>query len=288
MRILLTGAAGQLGQAFLERAIADVVPATRDGALPNGVAMDLSRPSACAEVAARVRPDVIVHGGAMTNVDGCERDPALAWTVNAEATGALAGAARDVGARFVYVSTDYVFDGMRGNYREDDATNPLSAYGRSKLGGEQEAAGKAPLLIARTSGVFSPYKQNFVIWLVKELEAGRRVRIVEDQWLNPTSAEDLADQVIALVAARAEGVYHTAGATGLSRLEAARVISRVFGLDGALIDPVKNADMTWLAPRPRDSTLDTSKVFKYKPPLPFEAAVERLRARMRPDASKEP
>lgn len=217
----------------------------------------------------------------MTNVDACELDPKATHAANAEGTGNLARAAAAAGARMLYVSTDYVFDGTRGNYRETDAVHPISEYGRSKLEGERLALQALPdVTIARTSVVYGPHKNNFVVWLIGELRAGRGVRIVEDQIVSPTLTKDLAEQILALVEADASGIYNTAGGSVLSRLEMAREIARVFGLDPAPITPIRSSDLTWKAQRPLNSSLDVSKIAKYKVPLRFDQALEHLKAEL--------
>lgn len=281
MRILLTGAGGQLGQAFREVAAGrhDVVPAFHaPPAGAEGVTLDLEDAEAPARVVAQTRPDWVVHGAAMTNVDGCEREPDKARLVNALATGRLAQACREHGARLVYVSTDYVFDGARGGYREDDAPNPIQTYGASKLEGERLAQESLPdVAIARTSVVYGPHKNNFVLWLLGELRAGRRVRIVDDQRVSPTLTHDLAAQVLALIDARATGIYHTAGATALDRLTLARQIARAFDADESLIDPIRSTDLSWLAKRPMDSTLDVTRISRHARPLPLDEALATLK-----------
>ena len=241
---------------------------------------DLADADALRRAVLDARPDAVVHGGAMTNVDQCEREPDLAHRVNAVATGALAQAARESGARFLYVSTDYVFDGAKGRYREEDATAPLSAYGRSKLAGEREAlAGHPDACIARTSVVFGPHGKNFVTWVVDELRAGRPVRLAEDQRVSPTLAHDLARSILALLESRAAGVWHAAGADALTRLEMGEAIARAFSLDRSLVHRARLDDIRWVAPRPRDASLDITKLSFLRKPMGFDAALAFLKER---------
>lgn len=244
-------------------------------ASPGG--LDLANPEATRRAIADARPDWILHAAAMTDVDGCERDPNLAHRINALGTESVAQGAADCGARMVAVSTDYVFDGERGQYREEDATNPVSAYGRSKLEGERLAVAALPgTIVARTSVVFGPHKKNFVTWARNELAAGKPIRIVQDQHVNPTLSYDLAEQALTLMQAKASGIFHTAGATSLTRLEIVYAIADQFGLRRDLITPIQSSDLSWIAKRPRDATLNTAKVSHYKQPLNFRAALQRL------------
>lgn len=282
MRLLLTGASGQLGRAFLAAAASahEVIPLYHapPADAPAARVADLADPAGLRATVRDARPDWVVHAAAMTNVDACERDPALADRLNGHATGALARAAQEAGARFLYVSTDYVFDGSAGPYHEGDAPHPVQAYGRSKLLGEREALAASPrAVIARTAVVYGPHKKNFVTWLLDELRAGRRVRIVEDQWVTPTHTRDLSEQLLALVQADAEGTYHTAGGEGCTRLAMAHAVADAFGLPRTLIDPIKTAELQWLAERPRDSRLDTTKITALKRPYPLNKALAILK-----------
>lgn len=273
VRILLTGGSGQVGRAFGDLAAAkghQVVAPSHPGlpledlaAIPSGVA--------------KANPDWIVHPAAMTDVDACERDPARAHLVNALGAEALAKAAAGRGARMALVSTDYVFDGNKGHYREGDATQPLSHYGRSKLEGERLVMAALPgAIVARTSVVFGPHKNNFVKWVGRSLRSGTPIKAARDQWVTPTCADDVARQVLTLLEAGETGVWHTAGAERLSRLEMAQRIASFEGLDPAPIQAVAMAELTWLAPRPRDSSLDTSKVSRLAKPMGFDEALGTL------------
>jgi dTDP-4-dehydrorhamnose reductase len=272
MRILLTGGSGQFGRAFRQ--------ATRHEVLAPGHAeLPIEDAATVRAHVEKVAPDWIVHAAAMTEVDACERDPARAHAVNAVASGTLAAAAAHAGARMLLVSTDYVFDGEKGRYTETDATNPLSAYGRSKLEGERLAQAALPgVCIARTSVLFGPHRNNFVLWVRRSLREGTPVKAARDQWVTPTASADLAAQVTALLEAKATGIHHTAGAERLSRLEMAQRIAAHAGLDPAPIQSVAMDELSWVARRPRDSSLDTTKMARLHRPLRFDAALDTLDA----------
>ncbi|HUR24789.1 MAG TPA: dTDP-4-dehydrorhamnose reductase [Candidatus Thermoplasmatota archaeon] len=271
MRILLTGGSGQVGRAFLGLAPRHEVVAPGHGDLP------IEDPSACERVVAQVKPDWIVHPAAMTDVDGCERDPARAHAINALGAENLAKAAARHGCRMALISTDYVFDGSKGHYKESDPTNPLSHYGRSKLEGERLVLAALPAaVVARTSVVFGPHKNNFVLWVRRSLRSGTPVKVAHDQWVTPTCADDVAGQVLALVEAGESGLWHTAGSERMTRLEMAHRIAEHDGLDPGPIQSISTADLTWLAARPRDSSLDTGKVARLVRPMAFRAAIDTL------------
>lgn len=243
-----------------------------------GVKFDLLDPAGILDLVDRMRPDVIVHSAALTDVDRCEREKELAYKMNVEGTRAIAKAAEDAGAFLVYISTDYVFDGLAGMYREDDSPAPVSYYGYSKLLGEQFCRG----CIARTCVIYGSRpasgKVNFALWLINSLRSGKEVRVVTDQFITPTLNTNLAEMVLEAADRRLCGVYNMAGATRLSRYDFAIELARAFDLDRDLLRRSRMEDMKWPARRPKDSSLDTSKatgVLAYKP-LAIKEAIKRL------------
>ena len=274
MRLLVTGASGQVGRALQAAAGPRhaVVPLTHAD-------LPVEDAKACMAAVTAARPDWIVHTAALTDVDACERDPARAHAVNAIGAGNLAEAAAKASCRMVLVSTDYVFDGARGQYKEGEPTGPLNHYGRSKLEGERLVQAALPgAVVARTSAVFGPHKTNFVAWVRRSLQAGLPVKAARDQWVTPTCADDVARQVLALVEAGEHGVWHTAGAERLDRVEMARRIAAHAGLDPSPIVPVEMGSLPWLAQRPRDSSLDTTKVRRLVAPMGFNDALDTMGA----------
>lgn len=236
-----------------------------DGARVTRTALDLGDREALRAAAAAYPPNVMLNPAAMTNVDACERFPELAWRANAEGPRYLAEIARERGAHLLHVSTDYVFPGSDahpGPYREGDSTDAINSYGRSKLGGEQQiqaiCGSETPATIVRTAlvyGLVPGGRANFVTWLAGELRAGRRVRIVRDQFNTPTLADDLAAVLLWLAEQRITGMYHVAGPDLLGRHEWAEAIARAFDLDTRLIDFVISAELAQPAPRPLRSGL---------------------------------
>jgi dTDP-4-dehydrorhamnose reductase len=213
-------------------------------------------------------PDYIVLTSAQTNVDQCEVDPKKAWAINALGAGRVAAKSREVGAKLAYVSTDYVFDGDRGDYREEENTAPINCYGQSKLEGErlvQEAC--RDCLIARTSVLYglNPVRSNFVTWVREELRRGNSINVVEDQYTCPTFADNLAQMI--LIAIDEFGIFHTSGSERINRFDFALKIARTFDLDEHLIKPILSDGLSWKARRPKDSSLNTSKISRYAKPL---------------------
>jgi dTDP-4-dehydrorhamnose reductase len=270
VRVLVTGGTGLLGwwvvRVFVERGF-DVV-ATFHEKKPLGlegaqwVRMNLEDPRSVVEAVKAARPDVVVHAAAYTDVDGCERDRARAYRVNYLGTRVLAEASRGV-EMFVYVSTDYVFDGERGLYREDDVPNPVNYYGLSKLLGEVAVENALPgrSCVVRVSGLYgySPTgKRNFGVNALTRLLRGEEVRAFYDQYLSPTYVVALAERLAAIVERRVTGVIHLAGPR-VSRYGFALALAEALGVDRNLVRPVSMGELRLPARRPRDSSLDTSK-----------------------------
>ncbi|MDI6898173.1 dTDP-4-dehydrorhamnose reductase [Methanocella conradii] len=210
-----------------------------------------------------LKPEYVVHTAALTNVDYCEDHEAEAMAVNGQGTKNVVDAARAAGSKVVYVSTDYVFDGSRGMYREDDDVCPISAYARSKLMGELHVEEMEDFIIARTSVVYGNARQNFVSWVRDSLAKGQRIKVVTDQFNSPTLSYDCAEAVAALIRSGASGIYHTAGSERISRYEFARKIALFYGLDLGLIEPVPTSALSQKARRPMDSSLDVTRISAY-------------------------
>jgi dTDP-4-dehydrorhamnose reductase len=251
MRLLVTGAAGQLGRevvtAFAGR---DVVAAGRDR-------LDVTDRDAVVGMITTLRPTVVVHAAAWTAVDACEADPARALAVNALGTRHVADGARRVGAHVVYVSTDYVFDGTKaGAYHEWDATNPTSVYGRSKLGGELEL--DPGWTTVRTSWVFGQHGANFVKTVLRLAAEPGELRMVDDQRGCPTSAADLAVTIRTLALSRLPGVFHVTNQGATTWWQLARDVVALAGGDPARVVPITSGELARPAPRPANSVLDNA------------------------------
>lgn len=269
MKLLLIGKNGQVGQELRRTLLplGELAALGRDG-------LDLGDLGAVQRVLAEQAPDVIVNASAYTAVDRAESDEAGATAVNAGAVAALAAYARTHGALLVHYSTDYVFDGAKdGPYREDDATAPQSAYGRSKRAGEEAIlASGCRALVFRTSWVFSSHGGNFIKTMLRLAGERDSLSVVADQFGAPTSAELIADVTALAIAAYRRGaleggIYHltAAGATswhGLASYAIERAMARGAQLKAgpAQIKPIATEAYPLPAQRPRNSRLDTSKL----------------------------
>ncbi len=292
MKLFITGGSGLLGSRLAEVALErgyEVYSGYRTHRPEFGkpVKFDLTDSNSIVKAVDSVKPDVIVHSAALTDVDKCEVDKELARRINAEGTEIVACAARKTGSFLVYVSTDYVFDGTKGMYREEDETNPINHYGYTKLLGEKYTRECCTdFCIARTCVIYGAKpasgKVNFVLWLIDRLEKGESVKIVTDQYITPTLNTNLAEMLLEVAERKITGIFHLAGATRVSRFEFAEKVAEVFGLDDSLITPSKMDEINWIAKRPRDSSLDTSKAAKYlnEKPCDLKEALKTLKKEM--------
>lgn len=273
--ILITGASGALGW-VLARRLAGICAVTgtylSHENVPEGVTpvrMDLKDPESVAMTMGTHRPDVVIHAAAMTNPDDCERDPVAAQAVNLYGSAALAERAGRLGCRVVYVSTDLVFDGKRGDYREHDEACPVSVYGRTKMDAERvflELPGGSGLprpAVIRSSLIYGwggPASGTFLSGLVATLRSGSKMRLFTDQMRNPVLEDDIADAVVLAIGHDLEGIYHAGGPEQVSRLEFGKAVCEAFGLDEELLEPISMSDFEYIADRPLNSTLNISKL----------------------------
>lgn len=223
-----------------------------------------------------LKPEQIVHTAAMTNVDGCEDRMDEALAINATGTKNVADAAREAGSKLIYVSTDFVFDGRKGMYREDDPVNPISFYGYSKLLGEYYTIMTPGYAIARTGVVFGNARQNYVSWVRDSLKNNVKIKVVTDQYNSPTLSIDCAEAIAVIIKNDATGIFHTAGSERVSRYEFAQKIAGHYGLDGSLIEPITSAALSQKARRPGDSSLDTAKIRSLHEMLTIDKALKKL------------
>lgn len=269
-RIIVTGADGQLGT-DLQHLLGDheVYPVDIEE-------LDITDFDAVAKFTAKTRPELIMHGAAFTDVDGAELNPDLAYKVNAIGAQNLAVAAERAGAAILYVSTDFVFDGNKGDqYLEFDRPNPLSVYGASKLAGEKYIASLTSRhYICRTAWLYGRHGHNFVKTMLKLGEERGSVGVVDDQVGGPTSAADLAAKLIEIGLSGRYGVYHTTNAGQVSWYGFAK---KIFELAGMSVDvkPITSQEMTRPARRPAYSVLRnfSLELQGFAPMRPWEEAL---------------
>jgi len=290
-RLLVIGASGLLGSKIIGQAkgrfdvFGSCNPAV-DGCSTSGLeSLDMCSESDVSRIFNELDPDIVILAAAMTDVDGCEKNPALAESVNAIGPSIVAKVCREFGAGLVHVSTDYVFDGgKRDLYIETDATNPISVYGSSKLHGEQAVLAELPTAsVARTAVLYGwnpiKSKSNFVTWVLKKLRNGEKTTLFNDQWISPTFADDLAGALIGIASKSASGIWHVTGPDCLDRPACGRMIAKVFELDENLIVPVPSSSVSLPAKRPAYSCLDSSRVEKLlnREMMTFEEGLREMR-----------
>jgi dTDP-4-dehydrorhamnose reductase len=284
VRAVVTGAGGQLAKAW--------IAAAPPGWTVTGLGraeLDVGDEDAVDAVIGRLAPNLILNAAAYTAVDRAESEAALAYRTNRDGVGALARAARRLGARLIQVSTDFVFDGASNRpYRPEDPPGPLNVYGASKLAGERAAAEAAPdLLIVRTAWVYGPTGANFLATMLRAMATRPEVGVVADQIGTPTSTLTLADALWGLAQKRASGVLHFTDAGVASWYDFAQAIAEEALVAGVIdrappVKPILTADYPTLARRPAYSVLDKSAAYALlgAPAPHWRAALRQVLARM--------
>lgn len=292
MKILITGANGFLGYYLVEQLLAKNLSVIATGRgecrLPfthnvnfQYLSMDFTDPFSIHDVFENIKPDVVIHAGAMSKPDECETDQMLAYLVNVEGTVQLLINAADLKSFFIFVSTDFVFDGERGMYSEDDIPDPVNYYGRTKS--EAEEAVKEyefDWAIARTVLVYGKNHSghNNILKIVKEkLEKGEEYNVVDDQVRTPTYVEDLANGIVSIIEKKATGIFHLSGKDVLTPYQMAVKTAEHLGLNSSLIKKVTAADFTQPAKRPPRTGFIIDKARKelgYEP-ISFEEGLKK-------------
>lgn len=278
-KLLLTGSTGYIG-----RRLAPALSRGWDVAAPGRADLDLADPDSLRRAFDRIAPRVVVHAGGMADPDACEREPELAAKVNVAAVKVLAGLCGASGARLIHFSTDLVFDGERGWYREDDEARPAGVYASGKLQSEEAALARAPgAAVLRVSSCYGrPLggRPSFVDALREKLSRGEPVGGFVDQWRTSTAADQLPEALAAILKdPDIDGILHWGGAERLTRRDAARVFARVMGFDEGLVRDARAADVRFASPRPRDTSLDSSRLAAAigLAPLTYEAGFKALK-----------
>jgi dTDP-4-dehydrorhamnose reductase len=265
MKILITGSNGLLGQKLVyllksKSNVECIATARGDNRINDKQGyifetLDLTNRENVNAIINKYRPDCIIHTAAMTNVDECELKPDECDLNNVKATTNIVDACKNYNPHLIYISTDFVFDGTSGPYSEEDTTNPLSVYAKSKLDAEKiVAASGHPFSILRTMIVYGitddVQRSNIILWTKNSLEQGKDIRVINDQFRGPTLAEDLALACYKAANRKATGIYHVSGREVISIIEIAYKVADYFGLDKKYIHPVSTAELNQPAKRP--------------------------------------
>jgi len=265
-KILITGSNGLLGQKLVKQLLINSeieFLATSSGENRNSKlleanysSLDITSKENITEVFEKFNPDVVINTAAMTNVDACESDREKCWNINVTAVQLLVDVCIKHNSHLIHLSTDFIFDGVDGPYKETDIPNPLSYYGESKLASEKliQDSTLEKWAIARTIIVFGVGEQmsrsNIVLWAKSALEKGAPLTIVDDQFRSPTFADDLAAGCLLIAEKEAQGIYHLSGKDLMSIIELVRSVAKFYNLDDSKVTAIKTASLNQTAKRP--------------------------------------
>ena len=266
MRILITGAFGQLGHALQsvlsKKSNYELICTGRKVKKgQEGIPLDIRNQVALKELINTTAPDILVNLAAMTNVDACELNPKLAGEINVAGLEHICDSFK---GKIIHLSTDYVFDGTSGPYKEDDPLNPISIYGKTKLASEHILLEKdIENLVIRGNVLYdySPHTSaSFLNWVVSSLKGNQEIKVVEDQFNNPTWTRSMSDIIELSIENDLEGIIHWGDSVHISRFEFAKLIAKKFSLNESLIKPVSTSELNQPARRPLKSGLSTEKL----------------------------
>ena len=272
-KVLITGSNGLLGQAMVKLFRddyfvfgCDLTGESFNTKFPENeyLQLDLTQREKVQNILSGIKPEIIINTAAFTDVDKSEEKRDLCWTTNVRSVEILVEAASDISPVFVQISTDYVFDGKSGSYRETSETKPVSYYGQTKLAAEKIIRGSGlEYIIARSMilyGSGQKIRKNFVTWVIQQLKSENKIKVVNDQRGNPTLADDLSEAIRRLLEKEEYGIFHISGTEVCSRYEFAQKIIDVFDLDGKLIEEVDSSSFKQTAIRPVNSSFNLDKL----------------------------
>ncbi|MEP7111019.1 MAG: NAD(P)-dependent oxidoreductase [Ferruginibacter sp.] len=295
MKILITGANGLVGQHLVkllfDPAVHDIIATGRgESRLPftssrgySYFPLDITNGMEVASFIELHQPGIIIHTAAITQVDECESGQVACWNTNVTATRFLISAAEGIHARFIYISTDFVFDGLDGPYSETAAEGPINYYGSSKLAAEKSVReSDLHWCIIRTvlvyGNILSGNRANIISWVQNNLTEGKKIQVVCDQWRTPTYVEDLAKGILLAIEKNAGGIYHISGAELMSPYDMAIATADWLGLDKALIEKADASVFKQPAKRPARTgfTIEKAKRELGFVPLSFKEGLKRM------------
>lgn len=293
MRLVITGASGHLGRRLVQAASLaghEVFAWTsphRGSLLGNSKAhytpVELTIPEQVAEAFWQARPMAIIHAAALSTIADCYRDPVRAFRINAEATRQLVGLCVAGVSRLIYVSTDLVFDGKLGQYREDSFTKPLSIYGKSKLDGERAVLHHPGHLVARVSwlvGRGPADRPTFLDQMIASLQQRQPISLFTDEYRSPLGIDAVAQALISLASRDVSGVLHLGGPERLSRYDMGCILAKLLEVDSGLVTPALQCSIKTPEPRPSDVSLNSNRWRHLMPTSPWPTFAEALRVEL--------
>jgi dTDP-4-dehydrorhamnose reductase len=296
-KILVTGSNGLLGQKLVALLASDneieLIATSRGGNRILKVTgftyepMDITSAKDVMRVFDKFKPEVVINTAAMTNVDACESDKKECWLLNVTAVEHLIAASKKHETHLIHLSTDFIFDGEAGPYKETDKPNPLSYYGESKLAAEKLLQNATcTWAIARTIIVYGIVedmsRSNIVLWAKAALEKKQKLTIVNDQFRSPTLAEDLAKGCVLIAKKQAVGIYHLSGKDTMSIVDLVRRVAKYYKLDESYIEEITTASLNQAAKRPPKTGFILDKAVKelgYNP-VSFEEGIKFLESQL--------
>jgi dTDP-4-dehydrorhamnose reductase len=294
MKIFITGANGLLGQHLVKKLLDETthqIIATgkteyrlviHDSRLQYFL-LDITDGMAVNSLFEKLQPNIIIHCAALTQADECELNPIKAWNINVTATRFIVDAAKKVNAFLIFLSTDFVFDGMNGPYKEEDIVNPVSYYGSTKVAAEKAVAESGlQYAIVRTcllyGNILFGTRSNIVSWVKENLEQGKKIKVVSDQWRTPTYIEDLVKGILLIAEKKATGLFNISGNDFLSPYKMAIATAEYLNLDASLIEKVDASVFTQAAKRPATTgfIIDKAKEVLGFNPLSFNEGLKKM------------
>ncbi|APZ46625.1 dTDP-4-dehydrorhamnose reductase [Polaribacter reichenbachii] len=296
-KVVITGSNGLLGQSLLKLLLQDKenykVFGFSRGENRSGredftyVSIDITKEENLKNSIKEIKPDFIINTAAMTQVDACENDKEACDLLNITVVKWLAEVSSEINTHIIHLSTDFIFDGKKGYYKETDAPNPLSYYGLSKLKSEEILLdSNINYAILRTilvyGKVFDMSRSNIVLWVISMLEQGKEITIVNDQYRMPTFVDDLAMACKISMDKKAKGIYHISSNKLLSVFEITQQVAEVFNLDKSLIKPISSSTLNQIAKRPAKTGFDLTKTNKELEfyPNSFEEDLRRFKEKL--------
>lgn len=261
MKVLVTGISGILGSALAEidRNIIGTYNKNKPNIENKSIFLDITDIDKVLMELIKEKPDIVIHTAALTDVDYCEDHKEEAFSTNVIGTKNILEACKKIDAKIVFMSTDFVFDGLKGLYKETDLVNPISYYSKTKVECENIVRAYKNHIIVRTGVIYGKGTKKFVNFVIDSLKNKQKIKVVLDHFNSPTLNFDLAKAILKLLNKNFIGTIHLAGSERISRYDFALNIAYVFGLDNNLIVPIKSSDFDQKARRPKDSSLNVEK-----------------------------
>jgi dTDP-4-dehydrorhamnose reductase len=267
MKILITGASGFLGEKLFSVFSSDyeVYGTYLKGEESSLYKLDLTDKEALDSLVGKIKPSIVINAAGITDVDYCESNPEQAKKISVDCIKNLVETCLKHKCRLVHISTDYVFDGKKGNYKEEDKINPINVYGVIKLEEEKTIlSSKLEYIISRTAVLYgynsNEDKRTYVNWVISKLKNNEEIKIINDQYTTPTLIDDIADALKKLIELKKTGIYHVTGSECINRYDFAVKVADIFNLKRELIVPITSKDIKWKAQRPMNSCLNTDKL----------------------------